>query len=64
MLSNNLQTIFPIEENDFVLVPRRFRVNFNVHSKHFLMEDRVSLLNDLCTASKMRLVEQMFINKI
>ena len=64
MLSNNLQTIFPIEESDFVLVPRRSRVNFNVHSKHFLMEDRVTLLNDLCTASKMRLVEQMFINKI
>ena len=36
----------------------------DVYSMYSLMEDRVTSLNDLCTAFKKRLVEQKFIYKI
>ena len=42
----------------------RSGLNLNVRVMHCLMEDHVTSLHDLFTASTKRLVEQIFINKI
>ena len=55
---------FQLKKTIFSPVSGQSGLNFNLHSIHSLMEDSVTSLNDLCTASAKRLVEQIFINKI
>ena len=66
MLFSNFPAAFSVEESDFLdnHFSGQSGLNFNAHLIHTLMENRVALLNDLCTASTKTLVEQMFINKI
>ena len=61
MFSNNVPTTFSVEESDFLYFSGRSGLDFNAHSTHSLMQDRVTSLNDLCIASTNRLVEQMLI---
>ena len=51
MLSNNVPTTFSAEESDSLSVSGQSGLNFNSHLMHFLIEDCVTSLNDLCTAS-------------
>ena len=62
MLSNNVPTTCLVEYSDFPPVSERF--GLQAYLMHFRMDDRVTILNDLCTASTIRLVEQIFIQKI
>ena len=64
MLSNNVPTMFLVGESDFLPASGRSRLKLNAFLMDFLIEDCVTSLSDLCTASTTRLVEQMFINKI
>ena len=64
MLLNNVQTTFLVEESDFLPVSGQSGLNFKARLMHFLMKGGVTLLNDLCTASTNRFMEQMLINKI
>ena len=47
MLSNNVPATFSVEESDLVPVFGRSRLNFNLHSMHSLMTDRVTLFKQL-----------------
>ena len=60
MLCNNVPTTFLAEESNPLSGPSE--LNLDTHSMHFLTEDCVTLLNDLCKASIKRIVKQMFIN--
>ena len=63
MLSNNITTTFSVEESDFLPFSLRSGLNFNAHLMHFLMEDHVTSLNVLCTASTKRLVDKCLLTK-
>ena len=63
MLSKNVLTTFSVEENDFFVVSGRSGFNFNSHSMHPLMKNRVISLKDFCAASTKALVEQMLLTK-
>ena len=47
MLSNNVPATFSVEESDLAPVFGQSRLNFNPHSMHSLMTDRVTLLKQL-----------------
>ena len=64
MLSNNVPTTFLVDKSDVLPVSGRSGLNLNVRVMHCLMEDHVTSLHDLFTASTKRSVEQIFINKI
>lgn len=50
-------------QSDFLPVSGQFRLNFNAHSIYSLMEDRITSLNDLFTASAKRLGFSYFPSK-
>lgn len=63
-LSKNIPSTFSVSESKFLLIFGQSGVKFNAKLIHSLMEDRVTLLKNFCTASIKRLMKQMFINKI
>ena len=64
MLCNNVPTTFLAEESNPLSVSGPSELNLDTHSMHFLTEDCVTLLNDLCKAPIKRIVKQMFIINI
>ena len=57
MLSYNVPTTFLAKESDFFYLPGRCGLDFNAHSMHSLIEDRVTSLNNLCTACECQLLK-------
>lgn len=62
-LFDKVPTTFLVEESNFLPVSVQSEVNFNAHPKNSVIDDRDTSLNDLCTVSKKRLVEEIFIKK-
>ena len=58
MLSNNIPTAFLVKKSDFLHVSGQSRLNLNAYLIFFLMEDRVTSLNDFCTASTTKLAKK------
>ena len=57
MSSNIGKTTFSPKESGFLPVSRRAGSNFHAHLIHFSIEDRVTSLNDFCTAPTKILVK-------
>lgn len=58
MLSKNVPSTFLVEGCNFHPVSEQSELKFIAHLMHSLMVERVTSLNDLCTASTKRLVGQ------
>ena len=62
MSSNNVTTTFSAEKSVFLPFSGQAKSKFYVHLMHFSVEDRVTSVNDFCTASTKTLVKQILTN--